>query len=91
MAFQRQFLSRIGGSGNSKSIWMYASFDPVATVLGDDYFVEAITEIQVGDCMFIVDRLEASPELAEVAISFCKQNNGVGIIRLASGTAIGNT
>ena len=45
MAFERKFLSRIGGSGESNAVWIYASTEAVAVVLGANFFDPAVAEI----------------------------------------------
>jgi hypothetical protein len=84
MAFSRAGLSRIGGSGNSRPTWVYASTDAPATVAGADYFLEAINELAVGDVVLIVDT-----DAPAVTLSFVKTNTGTAI-DLASGTAVGD-
>ena len=49
MAFSRDGLSRVGGSGNSRAVWLYASTDAPATVTGSNYMLAAIDEISLGD------------------------------------------
>jgi len=55
MAFSRDGLSRVGGSGNSRAVWLYASTDAPATVTGTDYMLPAIDEISLGDVVLVVD------------------------------------
>jgi|TARA_B110000285_G_C14797097_1_gene455695 hypothetical protein len=91
MAFLRSGLSRIGGSGDSGAAWKYASTDSIATALGDDYFLPAISEISVNDLILVSDS-NGSPA---VTISFCLTNDSTEdmagtTITFASGTAIGN-
>ena len=90
MAFDRDNLCRIGGSGNSRAVWVYASTEAVNDVLADDFFLPATAEITKGDIFFIVDRVEDAPELADVTISFCTIATGA-TVKMASGTAIGNS
>ena len=90
MAFERKFLSRIGGSGESNAVWIYASTEAVAVVLGANFFDPAGAEINKGDVMFVVDRAEPGPDFADCTISFCVSNNGT-VVGMASGTAVGNS
>ena len=84
MPFSRDGLSRVGGSGNSRAVWLYASTDAPATVTGTDYMLPAIDEISLGDVVLVVDTDGVS-----VTATFCKANNGTSI-DLASGTALGD-
>jgi hypothetical protein len=86
MAFLRSGFSRIGGSGDSGTVWKYASTDSIATALGANYFLPAIGEIAVNDVVMVSD----SDGTAAVTISFCKANNGSTTITMASGTALGD-
>lgn len=84
MAFSRDGLQRIGGANSdSRAIWSYASADAAATVTGADYFIEAISELKVGDIVMIFDTAVVA------TVSFVKTNDGT-TISLASGTAIGD-
>jgi hypothetical protein len=84
MAFARTGLARnSSGLGDNPTIWSYTSADTAATVTGADYFLEAITEMEVGDQVVIYDTAGV------MTISFVKTNTGTAIT-LASGTAIGD-
>ena len=84
MAFSRDGLQRIGGANSdSRAVWVYASADDAATVTGADYFLEAISELKIGDLVIIFDTAVIA------TISFVKTNTGTSI-DLASGTAIGD-
>ena len=85
MAFARSGLSRVGGSGGG-SVWLYATEEAVATVLGANFFVPAKDEINVGDVVLVVDT-----NAVDFTVSFCVANNGSTTVTMASGTAIGNT
>jgi len=82
MAFSLDGLSRIGGSGNSRTVWCYASIDNQATVCGSGYFNSMSNEMAVGDLVLIVDT-----DAPAAAVSFVKTNSA-GVVDLASGTAI---
>ena len=86
MAFSRDGLSRVGGSGNSRAVWLYASTDAPATVTGSNYMLAAIDEISLGDVVLVVDT-----DGVAVTATFCKTNNGSTTIDLASGTALGDS
>tara|TARA_Y100001972_G_scaffold51887_1_gene63580 strand:+ start:523 stop:780 length:258 start_codon:yes stop_codon:yes gene_type:complete len=85
MAFSRDGLSRVGGSGNSRAVWLYASTDAPATVTGSNYMIDAIDEISLGDVVLVVDT-----DGVVVTVTFCKSNNGTAI-DLASGTQLGDS
>ena len=85
MAFSRDGLCRIGGSGDSRATWVYASTDAPATVTGSGYFNSASTELSVGDVVLVVDT-----DAPAVTVSFVK-TNASGTVDLASGTALGDS
>ena len=84
MAFSRAGLCRIGGSGDSRPVFVYASTDAPATVTGSGYFNNASAELAAGDIVLIVDT-----DAPAVTISFVA-SNASGVVDLASGTAIAN-
>ena len=55
MAFSRDGLCRIGGSGNGGSTWQYTSADAKAVIDNADYFVYAISELEIGDLIICKD------------------------------------
>ena len=85
MAFARSGLSRIGGSGNSRPLWVYASTDAPATVTGANYMLSAISELHLGDVVLVVDT-----DGVAVTATFVKTNNVTTSFDLASGTALGD-
>ena len=86
MAFERSGLCRIGGSGESRAVWMYATTEAVGTVLGANFFLPAKDEINKGDVLIVVDT-----NAVDTTVSFCTVNNGTTTVTMASGTAIGNS
>ena len=84
MAFSRDGLSRIGGSGDANAVWVYSSIEAPATVAGSGYFNNASYELSVGDVVLIVDT-----DAPAVTVSFVISNSA-GVVDLASGTAVGN-
>jgi len=85
MAFSRDGLCRIGGSGDSRATWVYASTDAPATVTGSGYLNAAATELSTGDVVLVVDT-----DGIAVTVTFVKTNSG-GTVDLASGTALGDS
>jgi hypothetical protein len=55
MAFSRDGLCRIGGSGNGGSTWQYTSTDAKTVVDNADYFLYAISEFEIGDLIICKD------------------------------------
>jgi hypothetical protein len=55
MAFSRDGLCRIGGSGNGGSTWQYTSTDAKAVIDNADYFLYAINELSIGDLIICKD------------------------------------
>ena len=49
MAFSRDGLCRIGGSGTGGNTWQYTSTDAKTAVDDTDYFLAAIEEFKIGD------------------------------------------
>ena len=50
MAFERNGLCRIGGSGVGGATWQYSTAEQTATVVGDtNYFAPAKDELAAGD------------------------------------------
>lgn len=84
MAFSRDGLSRIGGSGDANAVWVYSSTESPATVAGSGYFNNASAELTVGDVVLIVDT-----DAPAVTVSFVISNSA-GVVDCASGTALGN-
>ena len=85
MAFERKYLARIGGSGEGRAVWMYASNEDAADVLAANFFLPAKDELTKADVILLADT-----NLAGLTISFVTVNNGTTTVTLASGTAIGN-
>jgi hypothetical protein len=86
MAFERQYLARIGGSGEGRALWMYASTEDAADVLAANFFLPAKDELNKADVILLVDT-----NLAGCTVSFVKVNNKTNTVTLASGTAIGDS
>ena len=86
MAFERSGLCRIGGSGESRSVWVYATTEAVGTVLGANFFLPAKKEINKSDIVLVLDT-----NAVDFTVSFCVANNGTTTVTMASGTAIGNS
>lgn len=85
MAFARDGLCRIGGSGNGGSTWQYTSADAKTVVDNADYFLAAISELAVGDLVICKDT--TTPATPVVTITYIKANNGT-TITAAAGTTI---
>ncbi len=85
MAFARDGLCRIGGSGNGGSTWQYTSADAKTVVDNADYFLAAISELAVGDLIICKDT--TTPATPIVTITYIKANNGT-TITAAAGTTI---
>ena len=85
MAFARSGLQRgFGANSGAGALWMYSSTDAVATVTGADYFLPAINELNIGDCVIVIDS-----DAPGITITFVKTNTGTAI-DCASGTALGD-
>jgi hypothetical protein len=85
MAFARDGLCRIGGSGTGGSTWQYTSTDAKTDVDNADYFLAAINELALGDLIICKDT--STPATPVVTITYIKANNGT-TITAAAGTTI---
>ena len=84
MAFDREGLSRIGGSGIGGTVWMYTSNDSVADTQVASYFDEANDVLKKGDAIFIAKEEGTS----HLHITFVKTVTALGVVTVAPGTTI---
>ncbi len=89
MAFSRAGLQRASSGGNTSApvMWTYNTTDTAAQVQVEDYFLDAINEIKLGDIMFQRTSTGGTPV---VTISYCNQNDGTNI-DFVDGDVITNT
>ena len=85
MAFSRDGLCRIGGSGNGGSTWQYTSADAKTVVDNADYFLPAISELAIGDLVICKDT--TTPATPVVTITYIKARTATSITA-AAGTTI---
>jgi hypothetical protein len=85
MAFARSGLCRIGGSGNGGSTWQYTSTDSKIVVDNADYFLDAISEFNIGDMIICKDT--AVPTAPVVHLTYIKTQTATSITA-AGGTTI---
>jgi|TARA_R110002050_G_scaffold205851_2_gene341592 hypothetical protein len=85
MAFARSGLCRIGGSGNGGSTWQYTSTDAKTVVDNADYFLDAISEFNIGDMIICKDTTTATAPV--VTITYIKTQTATSITA-AGGTTI---
>ena len=85
MAFSRDGLCRIGGSGDGGSTWQYTSTDAKTDVDDADYFLDAINELNLGDLIICKDTSTASTPV--VTITYIKAKTATSITA-AAGTTI---
>ena len=78
MAFARSGLAKISTSGNTQAnaMWMYTTTDAVATVIAADYFLDAIRELRVNDCILMVTSTGGTPALT---FTYVNANDGATI------------
>jgi len=83
MAFDRDNLTRVGSGGIAAgSMWLYGSTDDAyAAIAGADYFLDAITELDLYDFILIKDSANVQK------LSYIKTNNGT-TITVAGGLTI---
>lgn len=84
MAFLRANLARASSSGNTDApaIWTYKTDDAHADVDTEDYFIDAINEIKLGDIIYVVvvTNLGLSNEATSTyGTHLCDDNNGTVI------------
>ena len=85
MAFSRDGLCRIGGSGDGGSTWQYTSADAKTDVDDADYFLDAINELKLGDLIICKDT--STPATPVVTITYIKAKTATSITA-AAGTTI---
>jgi hypothetical protein len=85
MAFSRDGLCRIGGSGNGGSTWQYTSADAKTVVDNADYFLPAISELAIGDLIICKDT--TTPTAPVVTLTYIKTRTATSITA-AAGTTI---
>ena len=54
MAFNRDNLARVGGSGNSPVMWQYTTSEALTAPVAADYFLPALSEFTIGDTIISV-------------------------------------
>lgn len=81
MAFSRDGLCRIGGSGNGGSTWQYTSADAKTVVDNADYFLPAISELARGDLIICKDT--TTPTAPVVTFTYIKERTATSITAAA--------
>ena len=85
MAFSRDGLCRIGGSGTGGATWQYSTNDATSAVTADtNYFASAKDELNAGDAMIIIGTTGSTPT---GRISYVESNNGTTVV-MAAGVVI---
>jgi|TARA_R110000751_G_scaffold30647_1_gene78214 hypothetical protein len=77
MAFSRVGLSRIGGSGTGGSTFQYTSADAKSVVDNADYFLEANSELTIGDLIICKDTTD--PAVPVVHLTYIKTQSATSI------------
>ncbi len=85
MAFSRDGLCRIGGSGTGGNTWQYTSTDAKTAVDDADYFLAAIEEFKIGD--LVICKNTSTPSTPVVTITYIKALTATSITA-AAGTTI---
>lgn len=96
MAFNRDYLSCIGGSGNGPRIWSYKTDDAAGTVDGATYWAAAGDVLRLNDLIYrvTVTNLGASNEAFSTAGLHCVNartgpSAGVFTVDITNATALG--
>lgn len=77
MAFARSGLARLGtANSDSGAFWMYKTADAIATVVAADYFLLAINEIKLNDCILVTSSTGGTPALT---FTYVNSNTGTAI------------
>lgn len=85
MAFSRDGLCRIGGSGVGGATWQYSTADATADVVADtNYLAAAKDELDAGDVLIIVGTTGGTPT---GRISYVESNDGTTVV-CAAGVVI---
>jgi hypothetical protein len=58
MAFDRAYLTRVGGSANQQ-LWTYYTNDTQAAVKTQDYFLDMIDDFNVNDSIIVLSDMDA--------------------------------
>lgn len=78
MAFSRDGLCRVGGSGNGGATWQYSTADATSAVVADtNYFASAKEELAAGDMLLITGTTGSTPT---GRLSFVESNNGTTVV-----------
>lgn len=90
MAFTRKHLGRVssGANGFSPTVWSYKTDDTHATVDTEDYFLDAINEIRLGDIIWVLvvtDLDVAAEAIATYGHHLCTVN-AAGVINMSAVT-----
>jgi len=81
MAFSRTGLCRIGGSGNGGSTWQYTAADAKTVVDNADYFLAALSELNIGDLVICKDTTDAAVPV--VTVTYIKTKTATSITAAA--------
>ncbi len=85
MAFDRDGLCRIGGSGFGGATWQYSTADTTADVVADtNYFAAAKDELDAGDVLLVIGTTGSTPT---GRISYVESNDGTTVV-CAAGVVI---
>jgi hypothetical protein len=78
MAFSRDGLCRIGGSGVGGATWQYSTADATSAVVADtNYLAAAKDELDAGDVLIIVGTTGGTPT---GRISYVESNDGTTVV-----------
>jgi hypothetical protein len=85
MAFSRDGLCRIGGSGVGGATWQYSTNDATSAVVADtNYFADAKDELDAGDVLLVIGTTGSTPT---GRISYVESNDGTTVV-CAAGVVI---
>lgn len=69
MAFNRAYLTRVGGSA-TQQLWTYYTNDTQAAVITQDYFIDMIDDFNVNDIIILLSDMDGT-----AAVSYCFVTN----------------
>lgn len=88
MSFTRSSLGRVSGANTSApTVWVYKTADTIADCNTEDYFLDAINEIRLGD---LITLITSTGSTIVATTSYFNQSDGTNI-DIVDGVTITNT
>jgi hypothetical protein len=68
MAFDRAYLTRVGGSANQQ-LWTYYTNDTQAAVKTQDYFLDMIDDFNVNDIIIVLSDMDGTAAVSYMFVT----------------------